>query len=95
MVYVIITKRKMRTFTNCLILNLAVADLSVALICIPLEIPLEMNGFVWIYGSNFCKVFYPLQSATIFASAFTLGNSINMIYKNINIKRPFQGGGVL
>ena len=63
----------MRTFTNCLILNLAVADLSVALICIPLEIPLELNGFVWIYGNTFCMMFYPLQSATIFASAFTLG----------------------
>ena len=69
---VIIRKRKMKTFTNWLILNLAVADLSVALICIPLEIPLELNNFTWIYGSALCKALYPLESMTIFASAFLL-----------------------
>ena len=70
-VCVIMLKRKMRTFTNWLILNLAVADLSVALFCIPLEIPLEMNH-KWIYGKFFCNIFYPIQSATIYGSVFTL-----------------------
>ena len=70
-VLVIINKRKMQTFTNWLILNLAVADLSVALFCIPLEIPLEINH-EWIYGKFFCNIFYPIQSATIYGSVFTL-----------------------
>ena len=70
-VLVIVYKRKMQTFTNWLILNLAVADLSVALFCIPLEIPLEINH-KWIYGKFFCNIFYPIQSATIYGSVFTL-----------------------
>lgn len=70
-VLVIISKRRMRTFTNFLILNLAFADLSVALFCIPLEIPIELDN-KWLYGRFFCTVFYPLQSSTIYGSVFTL-----------------------
>ena len=71
-VIVVIKKRGMQTFTNYLILNLAVADLSAALICIPLELPLEINGQQWIYGSFFCTIFYPVQTTTIYGSVFTL-----------------------
>lgn len=70
-VLIVTLKRKMQTFTNWLILNLAIADLSVAFICIPLEIPIEITK-EWVYGKFFCTIFYPLQSATIYASVFTL-----------------------
>ena len=42
-VCVILVERKMKTFTNWMIINLAVADLTVGLFCIPVEIPLELN----------------------------------------------------
>lgn len=68
---VILFRRRMQTFTNWMILNLAIADLSVALYCITLEIPLEIYD-KWIYEKFFCTILYPIQSATIYGSVFTL-----------------------
>ena len=64
--------RKMQTFTNWMILNLSLADLALGVVCIPLEIPLELNNGNWIYGKVICTLLYPLQTATVFASVFTL-----------------------
>ena len=69
---VVILHRKMQTFPNWMILNLSFADLAVGVLCIPLEIPLEMNGGNWIYGGFICALLFPLQTATVFASVFTL-----------------------
>ncbi len=69
---VVSRKRRMQTVTNWLIVNLAVADLAVTLICIPAEIPLFLNGGVWLYGKVFCRILYPLQTMTIYASVYTL-----------------------
>ncbi|XP_066920947.1 galanin receptor 2a-like [Clytia hemisphaerica] len=70
-VLIITKKRRMQTFTNWLLLNLAIADLSVAVICIPLEIPIEIQN-KWIYGSVFCHIFYPIQTASIYGCVLTL-----------------------
>ena len=70
-VTIIIVRRKMQTFTNWLILNMAFADIFVALTCITLEVPLEIRN-KWIYGKFFCSIFYPIQSATVYGSVFTL-----------------------
>lgn len=70
-VLIIAKKRRMQTFTNWLLMNLAIADLSVAVICIPLEIPIEIKGY-WIYGRVFCKIFFPIQTMSIYGSVFTL-----------------------
>lgn len=59
-VAVIVMEKRMKSFTNWMLLNLAIADLAVGLFCIPLEIPLELTH-EWLYGSFFCKIFYPLQ----------------------------------
>lgn len=69
---VIIMRRKMRTVTNCFILNLAVADLAVTCICIPFDIPVQENNYRWPYGALLCKTIYPLQTMAMFASIFTL-----------------------
>ncbi len=69
---VVSRKRRMQTVTNWLIVNLAVADLAVTLICIPVEIPLILKGGVWLYGKAFCRMLYPLQTMTIYASVYTL-----------------------
>jgi len=88
-VVLIITKKKrMQTFTNWLLLNLAVADLLVALICIPLEIPLEIKKY-WMYGEKFCTFFYPIQTATVYGSVFTLvGLSLSRYWAIIHPFKP-------
>ena len=71
-VIIVTKKRRMQTFTNWMILNLSIADLWVALLSIPLEIPMELNNGVWIYGKTFCSIFYPLQTSSVYGSVFTL-----------------------
>ena len=71
-ILVVSRKRRMQTVTNWLIVNLAVADLAVTLICIPVEIPMLLNGGIWLYGKVFCRMLYPLQTMTIYASVYTL-----------------------
>lgn len=73
LVCIVIVKRcRMRTVTNCFILNLAVADLAITCICIPFDIPVQENNYKWPYGGLLCKLLYPLQTIAMFASIFTL-----------------------
>ena len=69
---VIARRRRMRTVTNYFILNLAIADLTVTCICIPFDIPVQENSYKWPYGAFMCKILYPLQTMSMFASIFTL-----------------------
>ena len=71
-VIVVCKKRRMQTFTNWLIFNLAIADLTSSFICLPLEIPILLNKGKWIYGSFICPLLYPIQTMTIYTSVFTL-----------------------
>ena len=78
---VIIRRRRMRTVTNCFILNLAVADLALTCICIPFDIPVQESDYRWPYGGFLCKTLYPLQTMTMFGSIFTLmAVSLNRFY---------------
>ena len=69
---IIFIKPQLRTFTNFLLLNLCFADLSVGVFCMILEIPMEVHPHKWIYGHAFCRFLYPIQTATVYASIFTL-----------------------
>ncbi|XP_032232576.2 neuropeptide FF receptor 1 isoform X2 [Nematostella vectensis] len=69
---IIVRRKKMKTVTNYFILNLAVADLALTCICIPFDIPVQEMGYIWPYGAVMCKVLYPLQTLTLFASVYTL-----------------------
>ena len=84
---VILLRRKMKTFTNWMILNLAAADLAVGLFFIPLEIPLELKK-KWVYGEFFCKLMYPLQSCVIYASVMTL--TVTSCSRYYAIAHPFR-----
>lgn len=70
--FIILKRRKMKTVTNYFILNLAFADLTLTLICIPFDIPVQEMNYKWPYGSFMCNVLYPLQTMSLFASVFTL-----------------------
>lgn len=71
-VVVIIRRRRMRTVINYFIFNLAVADLAMTCICIPFDIPVQENEYRWPYGPILCRIIYPLQTMSLFASVFTL-----------------------
>ena len=61
-----------RNVTNVFVLNLAISDLAITCICIPFDIPVQENNYKWPYGGFACKLIYPLQTAAMFASIFTL-----------------------
>ena len=69
---VILRRKKMKTVTNYFILNLAIADLTLTCICIPFDIPVQELGYQWPHGALLCKVIYPLQTLSLFASIYTL-----------------------
>lgn len=69
---VTLRRKKMKTVTNYFILNLAIADLMLTCICIPFDIPVQEMGYQWPYGALLCKVIYPLQTLSLFASIYTL-----------------------
>lgn len=69
---VILRRKKMKTVTNYFILNLAIADLTLTCICIPFDIPVQEMDNRWPYGALLCRVIYPLQTLSLFASIYTL-----------------------
>ena len=70
--FIILRRRAMKSVVNYLILNLAVADLVFTCICIPFDIPVQEMDYYWPYGAFMCRVIYPLQTQTLFASVYTL-----------------------
>lgn len=68
---VVCRQRKMKNVTNYFIVNLAVSDLAVLLICIPFDFG-EIVTHYWPYGAVMCKLIYPLQTLATTASVGTL-----------------------
>lgn len=70
-VLVVSRRRRMRTVTNYFILNLAIADLTVLISNIPVDLTSEFSK-KWIFGKEACKVILPLQTMGTIASILTL-----------------------
>lgn len=70
--WVVWKRLRMRTVMNYYLVNLAVADLAVTLICIPFDLPVQEKACVWPYFGALCKILYPLQTMCVSASIFTL-----------------------
>lgn len=72
LVIVIFTKNsKMRTVTNSFLVNLAVCDLLVVLLCMPISVAYEAYQN-WIYGDAMCKLVNFIQGLSVSASIITL-----------------------
>jgi hypothetical protein len=54
-IYIILVFKRMQTMTNKFIMNLAVADLLVICICIPVTIGIVLKPKEWIYGEFLCR----------------------------------------
>ncbi|CAB3409503.1 unnamed protein product [Caenorhabditis bovis] len=73
-ILVIMYFKRLRTATNILILNLAVADLFIAVFCIPFSYwqVLIFDDQRWLFGSVMCSLLAFLQAMSVFLSAWTL-----------------------
>ena len=84
-VLVIAKRRKMRTVTNYLILNLACADLTVLSSNIPIDLTTRFMKR-WVFGKATCKIIKPLQTMGTSASILTLVAISLSRYENIHEK---------
>ena len=69
---VIASTRRMRTTRNYLLVNLAVSDLTVALLCIPFDVVLKITAPQWLLGEAMCKLLWPSMTLVTNSSAATL-----------------------
>lgn len=73
--HVIRARKKMRTVTNLLLLNLAVADLSFVIICPPFtayQFATSEWPFHGILGNIICKLMHYLLNVTVYVTIYTL-----------------------
>lgn len=70
--YVVLAYQRMRTVTNYFIVNLAISDILMAVLCIPLSFVANVLFNHWPFGSALCSVVPYAQTVAVFASAFTL-----------------------
>ena len=63
---------RMRTTRNYLLVNLAVADLTVALLCIPFEVVIKLTFPHWLLGPVMCKFLWPTMTSVTTCSSVTL-----------------------
>ncbi|GAB1599445.1 trissin receptor-like [Argonauta hians] len=77
--------RKLRNITNMLLSNMAVADLAVTVVCIPIAVSQSIYK-VWMFGEAMCKFAGFLQGLGVVASIFTL--SILSLDRLLAIKYP-------
>nr|AKQ63070.1 DH31-like receptor 2 [Platynereis dumerilii] len=70
-VYVILAKPQMRSVTNLLLLNLAIADISFLLICIPFT-AYKYVALGWTFGDVLCKTVKYFLYVTAYVTIYTL-----------------------
>ncbi|XP_054635222.1 neuropeptide Y receptor type 2 [Dunckerocampus dactyliophorus] len=70
-IYVVYRFRTLRTVTNFFIVNLAVADLLVNMLCLPFTLAYTLYG-EWIFGRALCFILPCAQGAAVHVSTITL-----------------------
>ncbi|XP_064626185.1 orexin/Hypocretin receptor type 1-like isoform X2 [Lineus longissimus] len=83
--FVVLPNKHMRNVTNWFLVNLAVADLLVTSVCIPMAIGLSIYK-VWIYGGFMCKLSHYLQGVAVSASIVTL--TVMALERYLAIRHP-------
>ncbi|CEF66982.1 G protein-coupled receptor, rhodopsin-like family and Cholecystokinin receptor family and GPCR, rhodopsin-like, 7TM domain-containing protein [Strongyloides ratti] len=86
-VYVLTSTRYMRTSTNFYLLNLALSDLLLSVICMPVTV-IQTIYRSWLFGDILCIIFSYTQPVSVSASAYTLAAIAMERY--IAICKPFQ-----
>ncbi|KAL7288221.1 hypothetical protein TKK_0017769 [Trichogramma kaykai] len=70
--YVVCCASHMRNVTNYFIVNLAIADILIALFCIPTSFVSTLTLQYWPFGPHLCPVVNYLQAVAVLVSAYTL-----------------------
>ena len=70
-IYVILSRQAMRTVTNFLLLNLAIADISFLLICVPFTAH-KYVSFQWVFGEFMCKIVQYFLYVTAYVTVYSL-----------------------
>ncbi|ESP05282.1 hypothetical protein LOTGIDRAFT_92705, partial [Lottia gigantea] len=68
---VIVPNKQLQSVTNNFLLNLAIADLLVSVVCIPMTAAQRVYQ-LWIYGDILCRATPYLQGIAVSASTFTI-----------------------
>ncbi|XP_013779266.1 RYamide receptor-like [Limulus polyphemus] len=70
--YIVLADQSMRTVTNYFIVNLAVGDLLMAVLCIPFTFVVNLILHRWPFGTALCKIVTYAQAVSVFVSAYTM-----------------------
>lgn len=71
-IYLIAKYKRMRSVTNLFLLNCALGDLLMALLCIPFTSISNLLLDSWIFGLFMCHLITYAQAVSVFVSAYTL-----------------------
>lgn len=71
-IYTIIRICGTKSTVNCFIVNLACADILMAVLCIPFTFIADVIIGYWPFGSHFCRLVTYCQAVAVFLNAFTL-----------------------
>lgn len=69
--YIVLGHARMRTVTNYFIVNLAVSDLSMAVMCVTFTLYATLY-MTWPFGTIMCHLVYYVQNVSVSVSIFTL-----------------------
>ncbi|CAJ0580669.1 unnamed protein product, partial [Mesorhabditis spiculigera] len=86
-IVVISTQRAMRSITNIYLMNLAVSDLLLSVVCMPPTLVITVMN-CWMFGAIMCKLLAYLQPVVVTASAYTL--AVIAIERYYAICRPLH-----
>lgn len=64
--YIVLSNQRMRTATNYFIVNLAVGDILMALLCIPFTFPANLIFQYWPFGLSLCVIVSYSQANSVF-----------------------------
>ena len=71
-IWIMISKKKARTFHNVLLCNLAAADIALLSINLPFRLAYQENNYVWPFGKLLCKIIPMFTYLFLTASSLTL-----------------------
>ncbi|GAB6031329.1 hypothetical protein CHUAL_009115 [Chamberlinius hualienensis] len=70
--YIVLSYKKMRTVTNYFILNLAIGDILMAVLCIPFSFVSSLILHYWPFGAVMCSLVSYSQAISVLVSAYTM-----------------------
>ncbi|XP_038057193.1 orexin receptor type 2-like isoform X2 [Patiria miniata] len=83
----VLRNEHMRTVTNYYIVNLAVADILVSLVCLPITVVVDISES-WFFGDVMCSVIPYIQNTSVCVSIFTL--TMIAVDRYLAICRPLK-----